>query len=218
MDHVVTFSASSIHPMKLICKYVDRIHPSLEFTTYKQNGIFHNEIAASNGDIIHTWNWHFWHRRRFKVGMRIAFWHGGVWCQMPAAQSFYVFLLIFFGGWHLGSGLCGIVGTVAPTCCQILSIIPAQPNQSTHLSKNCIFVFVSVFLYVFVLSLVSVFFYLDFYVAAKLFLSYLRLHLISSFYKLKFPKFRDYFHERSNITDYQRPLVGASHWLAHDQD
>ena len=45
---------SQFNPMKLICKYVDRIHPSLEFTTYKQNGIFHNEIAASNGDIIRT--------------------------------------------------------------------------------------------------------------------------------------------------------------------
>ena len=82
--------------------------------------------------------------------MRIAFWYGGAWCQMPAAQSFYVFLRIFFGGWHLGSGLCGIVGTVAPTCCQILSIIPAQLNHSPSFQKLylciCVIICICIFL------------------------------------------------------------------------
>ena len=63
---------------------------------------------------------------------------------MPAAQSFYVFLLIFFGGWHLGSGLCGIVGTVAPTCCQILSIIPAPP-QPLAIFPKIVFVYLCLY-------------------------------------------------------------------------
>ena len=60
-DIFTQFNSYSHETNLQICATRSICHPSLEFTNI-QNGIFHDEMAASNGRyIIHRCNWHFWH-------------------------------------------------------------------------------------------------------------------------------------------------------------
>ena len=112
MYHVVTFLAISIHSMKLICKYLAGIHRSLEFT---------------NLQIIHNCWMQWGHHSQMELKLLAS---GTV--PQYGAKSLNISFIFF--RWHLGTGQHSIGRDCGFS--QILSIIPAPPSLSSHLSTS----------------------------------------------------------------------------------